>query len=146
MQIGRIRVLDVHRLIGRNALARNLVPVEFTLGENRQEIIEFLDLLDVDALDHASLGGELGLPALEIRDIHTVRLGDEAIDRRRSVEVLHRDLEAEILGGLIADRLHHGVGDADVAKFDVLDFLRPYHGRTDHARSGSRTGDCRSTL
>ena len=33
-----------------------------------------------------------------------------------------------------------------MAKLDVLDLLRPYHGRTNHARSGSRTGDGRSTL
>ncbi len=146
VQIGRIRFLDVHRFIGRDALTRNLLPVEFALGENRQEIVEFLDLLDVDALDHAALGSEFGLPALEIRDIHGVRLGDEAIDRRRGVEVLHRDLEAEIFGGLVANRLHHGVGDADVAKLDVLDLLRPNHGCADHARSGGRAGDCRSAL
>src|SRR6266700_395378 len=144
VQIGRIRFLDVHRLIRRDALTRNLLPVEFALGENRQKIVEFLDLLDVNTLDHAALGSEFGLPALEIRDIHGVRLGDEAIDRRRGVEVLHRDLEAKIFGGLVADRLHHGVGDADVAKLDILDLLRPYYRCADHARSGGRAGDCRS--
>ena len=145
VQVGRIRLVDVHRLVGRDALARDQLPIEFTLGEDRQEIVEFLDLLDIDALDHAALGREFGLPALEIGDIDSVRLRDEAIDRGRGVNVLHRDLEAEILGSLIADRLHHRVGHADVAKLDVLYFLRPYDGSADHARSrcrarGSRRG------
>ena len=35
-------------------------------------------------------------------------------------EILHRDLEAEILRCLIPDRLHHRVRDADVPQFDVL--------------------------
>ena len=50
---------------------------------------------------------------------------DEAVDGGGGVEVLHRHLEAEILGGLVADRLHHRIGHADMAQLDVLDLLRP---------------------
>ena len=52
-------------------------------------------------------------------------LADEAVDRGRGVEVLHRDLEAKVLRSLVADRLDHRIGDADVPQFDVLDLLRP---------------------
>jgi len=99
-----------------------------------RKVIEFLDLLGLDALDHAALGGELGLPALEVRDVDAVGLGDEAIDRGRSIEVLHCDLEAKVLGRLIADRLHDRIRHADVAQLDVLDFLCPDRG-SPHDRS-----------
>jgi hypothetical protein len=42
----------------------------------------------------AALGGELRLPAFDVGDVDRVRLGDEAVDRRRGVEILHRHLEA----------------------------------------------------
>ena len=103
----------------------DLVTVDLALGEDRQDVVELLDLLHLDALQDAALGGELGLPALDVRDVDRVRLGDEAVDRRRGVEVLHRHLEAEILRGLVADRLHDRVRDADMAQLDVLDLLRP---------------------
>ena len=74
MQIGRIGLGDVHRFVGRDALARNLVAVDLALGEDRQDVVELLDLLDLDALDHAALGSELGLPAFEVGDVDRVRL------------------------------------------------------------------------
>ena len=135
VQIGIGRLGDVHRLVGRDALARNLVAVELAFGEDRQDVVEFLDLLHLDALQHAALGGELRLPAFDVGDVDRVRLGDEAIDRGRGVEILHRHLEAEILGRLVADRLHDRVRHADVAQLDVLDFLRP-----DRRKPGDRAG------
>ena len=75
MQFGRIGLCDIHRLIGRNALPRNLVAVDLAFGEDRQNVVELLDLLDFDALDHAALGGELGLPSLEVGDIDRVQAG-----------------------------------------------------------------------
>ena len=79
-------------------------------------------------------------------DIDGIGLSDEAVDGGRSVEVLHRDLEAEILGGLVADRLYHRVGHADVPQLDVLDVLRPDHGRADDIRCGGAAGHRRSSL
>ena len=102
---------------------------ELALGEDRQEVVVFLDLGDLDALDHAALGGELRLPSLEIGNVDGVGLGDEAVDRGRGVEVLHRHREAEILRRLVADRLDHRIGHADMAELDVLDLLRPDVGK-----------------
>ena len=51
------------------------MAVDLALGEDRQDVVEFLDLLDFDALDHAALGGELGLPSLEVGDVDRVRAG-----------------------------------------------------------------------
>ncbi|MGY4349239.1 hypothetical protein ACVWXM_005732 [Bradyrhizobium sp. GM7.3] len=59
-QIGRIGLGDIHGLVGRDALARDLVTVDLALGKDRQDVVELLDLLDLDALDHAALGSELG--------------------------------------------------------------------------------------
>jgi hypothetical protein len=53
---------------------------------------------------------------------------------------LHRDLETEVFGGLIADRLDHQVGHADVAQFDILDLLRP-----DRRKAAKRLGADRRT-
>ena len=69
MQLGIGRLSDVHRLVGRDALAGNLVAFELALGEDRQDVVEFLDLLDFDALQHAALGGELRLPAFDVGDV-----------------------------------------------------------------------------
>ena len=63
----------------------------------------------------------------------------KAIDRRRGVEILHRHLEAEILGRLVADRFHDRVGHADVAQLNVLDLLRP-----DGRKTGNRAGPGRA--
>jgi hypothetical protein len=80
------------------------------------------------------------LPAFEVRDVDAVGLGDEAIDRGGCIKVLHRHLETEILGRLIADRLHDRVRHADMAQFDVLDFLRPDRRKArDRARAYSRS-------
>ena len=76
MQFGVGRLADIHRLVGRNALARNFVALEFALGEDRQDVVEFLDLLDFDALEDAALGGELGLPAFDVGDVDRIRLGE----------------------------------------------------------------------
>ena len=59
VQLGIGRLGDVHGLVGRDALARNFVTLELALGEDRQNVVEFLDLLDLDALQNAALGGEL---------------------------------------------------------------------------------------
>ena len=59
------------------------------------------------------------------------------------VQVLHRDLEAEVLRGLIADCLHNGIRDADMPEGNVLDVLRPDRREAgDRFRSdrGSRNG------
>jgi hypothetical protein len=63
-------------------------------------------------------------------------LRDETIDRGRSVEILHRHFEAEILGSLVADRFHDGIRHADMAQLDVLDLLRP-NGRETGDRAGA---------
>ena len=110
---------------GRDALAGDRLALEFTLGEDRQEVVELLDALGLDALDDAALAGELGLPPFEVGDVDGVGLGDEAVDRGRRVEVLHGDLEAEILRRLVTDGLDHRIGHADMAQFDILDFLGP---------------------
>ena len=144
MQLGIGRLSDVHRLVGRDALAGNLVALELALGEDRQDVVEFLDLLDFDALQHAALGGELRLPAFDVGDVDRVRLGDEAVDRRRGVEILHRHLEAEILGRLVADRFHHRVGHADMAQLDVLDLLRPDGRETGDGAGAGRAADERT--
>ena len=78
---------------------------ELALGEDRQNVVEFLDLLDLNALQDTALGRELRLPAFDIGNVDRIGLRDEAVDRGRGVEILHRHLKAEILGGLIADRL-----------------------------------------
>ena len=119
---------------------RESVALEFTLGEDRQDVVEFLDLLHLDALQDTALGRELRLPAFDIGNVDGMGLGDEAVDRSCGVEILHRHLEAEILGSLITDRLDDRIGDADVTKLDVLDFLRPDRGEsTDRASSGGTT-------
>jgi len=118
------------------------VPLEFALGKDRQNVVEFLDLPDLDALQDPALGGEFGLPAFDVGDVDRIGLGDEAIDGSGGVEVLHRHLEAEILGGLVTDRLHHGVGHADMAQFDILDLLRPDRREAaDRVRSSGGPGD-----
>jgi hypothetical protein len=116
------------------------VALELTLGEDRQEFVEFLDLLDLDALQHAALGRELRLPAFDVGDVDRVGLSDEAVDGGGGIQVLHRDFEAEIFRGLVADRLHHRVRHADVAKFDVFYLLRP-----DCREAGDRTGSSGAT-
>ena len=147
VQLGGVRLGEIERLIRRDALTRNLVAVEFAFGEDRQEIVEFLDLLGLDALDHAALGGEFGLPAFEIGDVDRVGLRDETVDGGGGVEVLHRHLEAEVLGGLVADRLHDGIRDTDVAQLDILDLLRPDRRESrDHAGPGDRAGRRRARL
>ena len=78
---------------------------ELALGEDRQNVVEFLDLLYLNALQDTALGRELRLPAFDIGNVDRIGLRDEAVDRGRGVKILHRHLKAEILGGLIADRL-----------------------------------------
>ena len=53
--------------------------------------------------------------------------------------------EAEILRGLVTDRLHHRIGHADMAQLDVLDLLRP-DGRkaADSVRADCCTGYSRA--
>ena len=111
------------------------MAVEFALSEDRQKIIELPDLLNTDTLDDAAFGSKLGLPSLEVGNVDRIGLGDEAIDRSRSIEVLHCYLEAEVRGRLITDRLHHRIGNANVAQLDVLDLLRP-----DRRETRDRTG------
>ena len=113
---------------------------EFALGEDRQDVVEFLDLLHLDALQDTALGRELRLPAFDIGNVDGIGLSDETVDRGRGVEILHRHLKAEILGSLIADRLDDRIRDADVAKLDVLDFLRP-----DRGKSTDRASSCGAT-
>ena len=74
-----------------------------------------------------------------------IGLSDEPIDRGRGVEILHRHLKAEILGSLIADRFDDRVGHADVAKFDVLDFLRPNRGKSADGASSCSPAQQRTT-
>ena len=146
VQFGGIGLFNIERFVRRDSLTRNLVTIQFTLGEDGEEIVELLDLLGLDTLDHPALGRQLGLPAFEVRDVDAVRLGDEAIDRGRCIKVLHRYLETKVLGRLIADCLHNRVRHADVTQFDVLDFLRPDRwkardGVRSHGRSRNR-GAC----
>ena len=96
------------------------MTLELAFGKDRKDVVEFLDLLHLNALQYAAPGGELRLPAFDVGDINRVGLGDEAIDRGGRVEILHRDLEAEVLGGLVANRLDHRIGHAVVAQLDVF--------------------------
>ncbi len=91
------------------------MTIDFAFGEDRQDIVEFLDLLDFDSLNHRALRGQLGLPAFEVGDVNRIRLTNEPVDGRRGIQVLHGDLEAEVLCSLIADRLDHRIGHADVS-------------------------------
>ena len=134
--LGRVLAFQIHRLIGRDALTRDLLALVFALGENRQHIAEAGNLLDVDPLQNPARNSDFGLPSLQVGDVDTLRLGDETRNGGRGVEVLHRDLEPEVLGRLVADCLHHGVGDTDMAQRDVLDVLRP-DGREAGDRAGS---------
>ena len=74
-------------------------------------------------------------------------LADEAVDRSRRVEILHRDLEAKVFGSLVADRLDHRIGDADVSQFDILDLLRPDRRKSaDSVGADRRAGYSRAGL
>jgi hypothetical protein len=101
------------------------VSVDLALGKDRQDVVEFLDLLDLNALDHRPLRSQFGLPAFEVGDVNRIRLTDKAVDCSGGIQILHCHFKAEIFRGLIADRLDHRIGHADMSQFDVFDLLRP---------------------
>ena len=146
--------LEEHHLLGRGALvADDLAVGQLALGEDRRDIVEFLDLLGVHRQNVARRDQLLQAEIFGVENVEGIRLGDDAlgdvVGRRDDVFDGDAGVRLHLLGDVVG-LVHRG---AEVAQH--LFFRRPDGGKPgDGAHAGERpgalehgaTGDARATL
>ena len=129
-ELGRLRGeglgiigFEIQHLVRQGALCRDLASVGvLALGEDRYRLIPPLVFVQRDRLhdvaaNHIVLSKEFG-----VGDVDGFRLVDQTVDQGVMVDGLHLHLEAEILGGLLADVDDRRVGPADLDQLTSLMF------------------------
>src|SRR5918994_2831218 len=145
-ELGRAGALEEAHRVRRRALGDHRIWLELAGGEDRHDLVEVLDLLDVHRLQRVRREDLLAHPVFDIADVERVGLRDDALHDGVGIERRHLQGDAQVglaLLGDLVDRRHAG---AALAQGDVLVFLRPDHGEAgDGAAAHGRAGNaCRA--
>ena len=124
-ELGRVLAFDEAHGVRRRALRDAGLRGQLARDEERDDLVEVLDLADVHRLHDAGREDLLADPVLDVGDVVGPGLGDRALGDRVAVQRRHLEGEAQVLLHLLGDRVEVGHAGAELAQRHVLDVLRP---------------------
>ena len=141
-ELGRARTLHEAHRARRRTLGDDAVGLQLAGGEDRHDLVEQLDLLDVHRLQRVGAEDLLDHPVFDVADIEGVRLRHDALHDRVGIERRHLERDAEVGLALLRDLVDRRYAGAALAQHDVLVVLRPDHREAgDGAAADGRAGD-----
>ena len=121
----RVGIGEVHHLVGRDPLARDLLAFELAVPIDRGRLVPVRDLGRVDRLIDAARHGDDPHPQLDVGDIDGIGLRGQPVEHAGVIGDGHLHRERQIDRRLLGDLDDRRVGHAGVVDDDVLRVLRP---------------------